>query len=389
MNCPNENSLRAYRDGEADAAARPEIERHLTDCPQCRARVGEIEAAASRVQGQLAVLDESAAALGLDPQIALARFKTQHNAREERGSLLARVFAPRWRPAWVTSFVVIVLGVCLAFPSGRSLAQRLLATLRVEKVQPVRVDFASLEGNRTLQQMLGQMLSDKVVVTVNEKAQHPTTADDASQLAGFPVHLLGARTDSPQFIVEGQHAFHMTIDRERLQEIFDQSGRPDLLLPATLDGALVSVQIPRSVNVQYGNCVHKRERGVEVAPRDAPVAPNCLMLEQAPSPIVNVPSELNLQQLAEIALQLGGMDATKAREFCQTIDWKSTLVLPIPGFADSYTVVDVNGAQGTLMNHNSRRGSEYVLIWVKNGIIYALAGDGNASEALKLAASIE
>jgi anti-sigma factor RsiW len=386
MNCPNENSLRAYRDGEADAAARPEIERHLTDCPQCRARLREIEAAANRIQGQLAVLDESAGAFGLDPQRALARFKAQHNAHEERSSLLVRGFARRWRPAWVTSFVVILLGVCLAFPSGRSLAQRLLATLRVEKVQPVSVDFASLEGNRTLQQMLGQMLSDKVVVTVNEKAQHPTTVDSASQLAGFPVRLLGARTDSPQFTVEGQHAFHMTIDRERLQEIFDQSGRPDLLLPATVDGALVSVQIPRSVNVQYGNCVHK---GEERTPRETADGQNCLMLEQAPSPIVNVPSDLNLQQLAEIALQLGGMDATKAREFCQTIDWKSTLVLPITGFADSYTLVDVNGAQSTLMRRNNRRGPEYVLIWVKNGIIYGLAGHGDSGEALKLAASIE
>src|SRR5262249_44002595 len=118
-------------------------------------------------------------------------------------------------------------------------------------------------------------------------------------------------------------------------------------------------------------------------------AANCLVLVEAPSPSVSVPSDLNIQQLAEIALQLGGMDATKAREFCQAVDWKSTLVLPIPPFADSYAVVNVNGAEATLVSHNDRRGSEYVLIWAKGGIIYALAGHGDSGEAVKLAASLE
>src|SRR2546430_12775362 len=62
------------------------------------------------------------------------------------------------------------------------------------------------------------------------------------------------------------------------------------------------------------------------------------------------------------------MSATQARELCQTIDWKSTLVLPIPRFVGSYSPVEVNGAQGTLIKGSGRRGPDYVLIWVKNGI---------------------
>jgi len=48
------------------------------------------------------------------------------------------------------------------------LAQRFLATLRVEKVQPVRLDLSTLDGNRPLQEMLGKMISDKIVVTADE-----------------------------------------------------------------------------------------------------------------------------------------------------------------------------------------------------------------------------
>ncbi|HEX9456776.1 MAG TPA: zf-HC2 domain-containing protein [Candidatus Acidoferrum sp.] len=388
MNCLPESTLRAYRDGELDRVEHSNVENHAANCPQCRERLQEIATVAGRVEERLLSLDASAPEAP-DPRLALARFKTQHGAGEKRMPFLTRLFARRWRPAWVTGVAAVVILCSLAFPAGRSLAQRFLATLRVEKVQPVRLDLSTLDGNRPLQEMLGKMISDKIVVTADEKPQHPATVTEASQLAGFAVRLLGERADVPQFVVEGQHAFHMTIDRARLQDIFDQSGRPDLLLPATLDGAAVSVQVPRSVRVQYGDCPSRNREEEQRAQRNAVQPSNCTVLVEAPSPLVNVPSDLNLQQLAEIGLQLAGMSATQAREFCQTIDWKSTLVLPIPRFVSSYSVVEVNGAQGTLINESGRRGLSYVLIWVKDGIIYCLAGHGDSSAAVALASSLD
>ncbi len=388
MNCLPESTLRAYRDGELDPVEHTKVENHAATCPQCRERLREIVTVAGRVEERLLSLDTTAPEAP-DPRLALARFKAQHGAREERMSFLTRLFSKRWRPVWVTAAAAAIIFSCLAFPTGRSLAQKLLATLRIEKVQPVRLDFSSLDSNRPLQEMLAKMISDKVVVTADEKPQRPATVAEASRLAGFTVHLLTAREDAPQFAVEGQHAFHMTIDRARLQDIFDQSGRPDLLLPATLDGAAVSVQIPRSVRVEYGDCP-SWNREEEHAQRNAVQPNNCTVLVEAPSPLVSVPSDLNLQQLAEIGLQLAGMSATQAREFCQTIDWKSTLVLPIPRFVDSYNVVEVDGEQGTLITESSRRRwPGYVLIWVKNGIIYCLAGHGDSSAAVALANSLD
>jgi putative zinc finger protein len=388
MNCVSENVLRAYHDGELDELDRPEIEKHLATCVHCENHLQEIVAASGRVQGLLLSLDASTAEVSVDLQMALSRFKTRHGAGEGRVSFIARLFARRWRPVWATAVAAAFVLWSVAFPSGRSLAQRFLATLRIERVQPVRLDLSSLDGNRPLQQMLSQMVSDKVVVTVDEKPQHLATAADASQRAGFQVRLLGARTDAPTFTLEGQHSFHMTIDRARLQDIFDQSGRPDLLLPATLDGAMVSVHIPRSVRLEYGNCPHGIE-GEEDAQRESSGGSNCLALEEAPSPLVNFPSDLNIQQLAEIGFQLAGMSATQARELCQSIDWRSTLVLPIPRFLGSYSLVEVNGVQGTLIQDSSRRRPGYVLIWVKDGIIYCLAGQEDPSKAVTLANSLD
>jgi hypothetical protein len=401
MNCVSENSLRAYHDAELSAVQDAEIEAHLAGCAKCAKRLGEIAGTAAGVEKQMVSLGAASAEAKIDAQAALSRFKAQQGARVQTMPSNpdfvadeANVRAPgrRWRPLWIGAVAATILLCSLAFPFGRGLAQRFLGTLRLEKVQPVRLDFSALDGNRPLQEMLRQMISDKVVVTADEKPQPASTAADASQLAGFSAHVLGARTDAPKFVVGGQHAFHMTIDRTRLQDIFDQAGRADLLLPATLDGANVSVNVPRSIMVEYGDCPEAHPAG---GTQPAPTQPhsaawaNCLALQEVPSPLVNMPSDLNLQQLAEIGFQLTGMSATQARDLGQTIDWKSTLVLPIPRSASSYSQVTVNGVQGTLIQGSGRRGPDYVLVWVKNGMIYGLVGHGDSSNAVALANSLK
>jgi hypothetical protein len=405
MNCVSENSLRAYHDGELSSFEGAELEAHLAGCAECAKRLGEIVATAARVEKQMVSLGVASGETKIDAQAALSRFKAQHGMATEGVPLAAKLnidrsdqantgapgWGKRWRPLWIGAVAATILLCSLAFPTARGLAQRFLGTLRVEKVQPVRLDFSALDGNRPLQEMLRQMISDNVVVTADEKPQPASSAADASQLAGFSAHVLGARSDVPKFIVGGQHAFHMTIDRTRLQDIFDQAGRADLLLPATLDGASVSVTVPRSIMVEYGDCPEAHPAGgTQPAPAQArPGAwASCLALQEVPSPVVNTPSDLNLQQLAEIGFQLTGMSATQARNLGQTIDWKSTLVLPIPRFASSYSQVTVNGVQGTLIQGSGRRGPDYVLVWVKNGIIYGLVGHGDSSSAVALANSL-
>ena len=388
MNCLSENTLRAYHDGELMGAERREAEIHLSTCFRCREQLEEVSGMAARVQGRLDALNTSDEEASLDPHVALARFQAQHGHDEERTPILMRLLARRWRPVWAAGALGAVLLVSLAFPSGRGLAQRILATLRVERVAPVRFDTASFDENRPLQRALSQLLSDKAIVTTNEQSQNARTLVDASQLAGFPVRVPRGLTDGAQFTVEGQFAMRTAIDRARLQEILDQSGRPDLLLPATIDGETVSFHLPRAVHVQYGDCPKLAHEG-EGQAGHAPQAFNCTLLLEAPSPIVNVPADLNLEQLAEIALQLAGMSAVQAREFCQTVDWKSTLVLFIPPSVRSYETVTVDGVQGTLLTPAYRRGPGSVVIWVKGGIIYCLAVPGASSDALALANSLD
>jgi anti-sigma factor RsiW len=394
MDCLSDEILRAYLDHELEPTATTEINNHLAACPVCRARSESLSATALRVNAHLSILELPASATEANPQIALARFKANLPANEPRQPFAPRMFAKRWRFAWAASLAVALLVISLLFPAGRSFAQRLLATLRVEKVQTVALDLPAMNDSkfdRNVQQALSQMISKNVVVTVDEKPQPASSQEQASALANFPVRLLSVRTDAPQLHVEGAHAFHMTIDRSRLQDVLDQAGRPDLLLPATLEGATISVQIPRSVAAAYGSCPNHNGNNESTGQQEDMSDKDCVILLQAPSPVVNVPSDLNLQQLAEIALQFAGMSDVQARKFCQTIDWKSTLVLPVPPSIRSYETVDVNGVQGTLLKCSGHRGTPaYVLIWVKNGVIYSIVNSsGDANSAVQLASSLE
>src|ERR1700730_1894671 len=169
---------------------------------------------------------------------------------------MANEVAFRRRFTWLAG-AAIVLVIVAAFGTrpGRSLAGRFLSSLRMQNVQAVNVNFfpfVDASANPTLHQMVTQMISDKVQVEVNEPDEPVTDAAAAAQTAGFHVLLLGARKDLPKLIVGGAHRVDVSVDRARLQAIAAEAGHPELLLPQSLDGANLGVQIPRSVNAQYG-----------------------------------------------------------------------------------------------------------------------------------------
>src|SRR5713101_1019701 len=102
--------------------------------------------------------------------------------------------AMRWRAFLAGAGIIAVAAVGLSLPAGRALVGRFFRSLRMQKVQAVNVDLSSFtdpNANPALHQMVAQMISDKVVVTVNENDQPATDAAGAAKLAGFPVQLLG------------------------------------------------------------------------------------------------------------------------------------------------------------------------------------------------------
>jgi hypothetical protein len=157
-----------------------------------------------------------------------------------------------------------------------------------------------------------------------------------------------------------------------------------------VDGADISVTIPASASAAYGTCPKPEADSSESEDTERRY-PDCVILAQIPSPSVNAPADLDINQLARIGLEFTGMSAEEAAAFTSTVDWTSTLVVPIPSNAAEYEQVTVDGVTGTLIQRRSREGeaSTFALLWVKDGIIYAISGRGANSElAIEMANSL-
>lgn len=381
-----DGELRAALDGELDAGPL----HHIQTCPACQARQQQLQAKqleAGRLLAFLATREQA----GPSPQKAWGRF-TRQLMQQKEISMTKRWFSiPLVR---FGSVALVLLALILAFPSTRALAGELLNLFRVQQVQVVPVDFTGLEqltGDGTLGNRFTELISSSV--NMEQEPGEPVqaaSAEEASQLAGFNVRIPAGMTPS-QINVTSAAAFSMTLDRAKAQALLDEAGRSDLVLPASVDGADISVDIPASVSVAFGTCP---KPGSEVSGNTEQSTtesryPDCVILAQIPSPNVNAPANLDIEALARIGLEFTGMSPEEAAELTSTVDWTSTLLVPIPRNAAVHEQVSVDGVTGTLIQRPSGEGPQFALLWVKDGIIYAISGLGtNSEQALEMANSL-
>ncbi len=86
-----------------------------------------------------------------------------------------------------------------------------------------------------------------------------------------------------------------------------------------------------------------------------------------------------------------GMNANDAANFTQTVDWTSTLVLPVERGKTKYEQVHVNGNEAALAPASQIRApsGHYSLMWVDNGIVFGLGGTGDDTTAINLASQLQ
>jgi hypothetical protein len=284
---------------------------------------------------------------------------------------------------------VLLLALILAIPSTRAVAGQLLQLFRIQQVTVIPVDYTGLRqltGNDALGSQMSELISSST--TVFQKPADPVPAADAAEagsLAGFPVRL-PANANPSQLYVLGSGSFSLTVDRDKAQALLDEAGRSDLVLPKSIDGQEVSVSIPASVAAGYGTCPVLGADKAEEEMIPGRRYPDCVILSQIPSPTVNAPPDLDVEALAQLGLEFTGMTREEAVAFASTVDWTSTLVIPIPKNAAMYEQVQVDGVTGTLVQRPAGDAAQFALMWVKDGIIYTVSGLGtNAQRAIEMA----
>jgi hypothetical protein len=373
-----EGELRASLDLELDRAQ----SHHLETCAECQIRQSEIRQEHNRLQNRLAFLTQEQEAV--PPAEAAWRRFPLRSTKQKETSMFRKWFA--FPVVRIGAVAILVLALLLVFPSTRALASEVLKLFRVEQVAVLPIDTSNLEkltGNETLGKQFSKLMSDSTEVT-KEPAEPVSVADaaEASQAAGFKVRLPGGLTPA-SILVADSSAFVMKIDRAKAQALVDEVGRSDLILPETIDGAKISVKIPASVNATFGICPSLEAEETDLAERQK--YRDCLIFGQSPSPSVNAPASVDIAELAQIGLELTGMSHEEAAALASTIDWTSTLVVPLPRNAGTYAEVSVDGVEGFLIQSDSKYDSQFALVWVKDGILYFISGSGaDASRAFDL-----
>lgn len=292
----------------------------------------------------------------------------------------------RFQPALATALAAALLAASFTLPAVRVAAQNALDLFRVRSFAAVEIDASRMEQLKQLHDASGSdpamMVFDKkeVLQEPGEPVEYPS-ADLAGAAAGLPG--LRKPTTLPDGLtfekaaVTGQGAARLTLHADRLQHVLDALAITDVRVPPGLDGQIITVHVPASVIQRYTN--GKRQ----------------LTVIQAPSPEVSLPPGADLRQLGEIGLRVLGLDPDEAHRVAATVDWRSTLLVPVPANAASFRQVDVNGHKGLLIRMEGdgsgvgpkgQRGA--MVMWTEGERVLAVQSNLSNESVLEVAQSL-
>lgn len=385
----SEGEIRAYHDQELSPQALRRIRSHLENCPRCQRIAAMLEIRTGEVSAYLAHLDSGSEQLYTSPKTARANLSARLSRLEkENENMWNKLTSQVPRPVWAALAIVIVLVVALAFEPVRAVANDFLGLFRVEQVRVVQVDRETLPGELESSSQLEQMFTEYVQVESEGEPQEVASAEEATELTGIPVRLPGQIEGEPKLVVQPGGHLEFVVDLDLVQAVLNDIDRSDIVLPQELDGATVELDIPPSVTAGFGECDESamEDFDPDEGPRGLPEF-NCTLLLQMPSPSFSAPPGLDVTQIGEAYLQILGMTKEEAASFARNVDWATTFVIPIPRYSAEHQDVTVDGVNGTLVQ--TRYGNQYVLIWVKDGMLYALSGAGDGASALEIAESLQ
>lgn len=390
----NTGILRAYVDGELEARQSASVAKHVENCSQCRSELSAVASQAAAVGAGFNQLPEAHWDAANTDAAWAAFLRRRH--RE-----LTKEQTPRLVPWRIWSAVgagaaVAFVALLFLFAPLRSWAESVLAIFRVERFTVLELNPAtmhgSLQNDALLNQAVGHIFSDDVTIT--QEPQKPVPVSDAataSKLAGFQVRLLPGESPTALLFKSGIAA-RMKLDRDRLQALLDEAGRSDLQIPESVDGAVLGLRVPAGIIALYGSCgiLPARMQGAQPPANNNRPDSSCVSLMELPSPVVSAPPEIDPGQIAQIALQFLGMSPNEAANFTQTVDWTTTLVLPVVQGQTRYENVHIAGNDGVLLRPKMpNEASHFTLMWVDNGIVYGLIGSGDDTSAVNLAEQLE
>jgi hypothetical protein len=276
--------------------------------------------------------------------------------------------------------IAVGVGFGLTLPAVRAKAASFLALFR-------EVNFVAvpIEPDQALAREHGidipKLIGDRVQVLDDAAPVAVTSPDAASASAGFDVQMpavLPEGTVRTEINVTGRKQVRVTADTMRLRQVLDVLGLRDVDVPEGLDGETAMITVSPMVVTTFA-------QGERMA-----------ALIQGPVPEVLMPAGVDLAQLGEIGLRMLGLPAAEAHEFARKVDWRTTLMVPVPPSATRFQQVMVGSSrgieiEGALVDQETKavKGNWNLLLWSSGGRVYGIRSTMRLSDVLAMANSLQ
>jgi hypothetical protein len=186
-------------------------------------------------------------------------------------------------------------------------------------------------------------------------------------------------------------SFRVQLDTEKLAALATAAGADEIEIPGWWNGATIDVEMPPVLAVRYARTFEATDT--------RPAREESFVLFQSANPQVQLPEGFDPAILGRLGLRLAGMSAQDALAFSRTIDWRATLLVPIPAQGGTFREVEVSGQKGLLVTVQppprtapdaSTRRPHSVVLWSAAGEVFALQGPAthDGVEILEMAQSV-
>ena len=262
-------------------------------------------------------------------------------------------------------------------PSVRASAQAFLDLFRVVNFTAVPIDETRIAQLNDRGIDIAQIIGDHVdVVTDPGPPQRFLSVEAAGAAAGFEVRQPAALPPGLALTgidVVGARAVRITGNTATLQQVLDALGIGDLTAPTELDGETAEVEVPALVNLGYD------------------YADQHVDFLQGMHPEVTLPAGVDLPRLGELGLRILGLETREAHNLAQAVDWRTTLIVPVPATATAFRQVEVRGHRALLVETAGTTGTRAVnvVLWSDGERVYGLNGQLRRDTLLQMANAVQ
>lgn len=368
--CYDEGRIQSYIDGEIAGSEMEEIQEHLEICEDCKARYSNL------LENDMMVRTSMEGFIASDrerfnAEMAWRKLKLERMNSEEiqKGKWQINMLYKKL----ATAAAAVGVAGLLAFSPVSSMASEFLTIFRVEKVQVISITPEDmLQMDKIMKEGAGgvDIRNFGKVKVSGRQEMVPVTLEQARSAVDFDLKVPAlAGYGKPALKKIAGSSVSLTLDVNGVNAALKVFGGKERL-PEELNGKEFTLAVPTGITAEYSGPAGK------------------IMLAQARGPSVQTTSGVDVKAIRQALLGIPALPENFRRQLAAVEDWQHTALIPLP--AGQHTEVQVNGTGGVFIKEGNGQSPVNVLVWQKNGVIHALAGQNmQQDKALEIAAKMK